>query len=101
MIEQPQVPIGQHGTASVSVFTQGQVIPAPQPVPATYLQIDGHRQWVLVRDYHDGSGLLNVYGPFESEDAATSAIDVLRDVGLENRFTAVPLWRISSGVADT
>lgn len=33
MIEQPQVPIGQHGTASVSVFTQGQVIPAPQPAP--------------------------------------------------------------------
>lgn len=36
MIEQPQVPIGQHGqTAAVTVFTQGQVIPAPQPAPAS------------------------------------------------------------------
>lgn len=28
------------------------------------------RQWAVVHHYHDGSGILRVWGPFDSEDAA-------------------------------
>ena len=65
-----------------------------------HLQLSGKKQWVVVRDYHDGSGLLNVYGPFVDEDTATDAIVALQEAGLEHRFAAVPLCSVSVG-ADT
>lgn len=64
------------------------------------LQLGGPRQWVVVRDYHDGSGLLNIFGPFADEATAVAAIAALQELGLDSRFTAMPLHEVSVG-ADT
>lgn len=65
-----------------------------------HLQIDGETQWCVVRDYHDGSAVLGVWGPFADEATAVAVIDALQKIGLDSRFQAFPLWGVSVG-ADT
>lgn len=56
-------------------------------------------QWVIVQGYGDGSAILAVFGPFDSEALAESAKTALTNGGIEHVLEVEPLRKVVTGRA--
>ena len=60
----------------------------------TYLRLDT-TEWSLISSYHDGSAVTGAWGPFPTEEAATTAQAALLEAGVSlERCTVLPIRRV-------
>jgi len=59
-----------------------------------YLRLDP-TEWSLVSTYHDGSAVTGAWGPFPTEEAATTAQAALLAAGIDlHRCTVLPIHQV-------
>jgi hypothetical protein len=59
-------------------------------------------RWCAVASYHDGSGLLGIYGPYGSKGAADAQVKNLIAIGIyvNEKWETMPIRRVAPGTHD-
>lgn len=66
---------------------------APTPAPTGRLKLVPMS--AVVRSYHDGSGVMAVYGAYANDGLAQGAADKLAEMGIPDKLEVVPFYEVT------
>lgn len=53
-------------------------------------------RFAIVRSYHDGSGIVGVYGVYKTEQFAKLVMKDLAEFGIDHRLEIVPFYEVTT-----